>query len=147
MLSRRLPGLSAFATAIAVSLSAWVPAASSGSPAPVEDKAAYAPIQSISYEFGSKSMSGYFVQQSGACLVTLMIIEKSDPDELLALSPTRVRLTLSPGQVAGLDSEEGGSLNFTCGVGATALVVDVGERDSLVALQERALQENLAQRH
>lgn len=147
MLSRKLPGLSAFAATIAVGLSAWVPAASGGSPSPVEDKVVYAPIQSISYEFGSKSMSGYFVQQFDTCLVSLMIIEKSDPEELLPLSPTRVRLMLSPGQIAGLDSEEGRSLNLTCGVGATTLLVDVGERDRLVALQDRALRENLAQRH
>jgi hypothetical protein len=42
---------------------------------------------------------------------------------------------LNPGQIAGLDSEEGRSLNLTCGEGATSLLVDVGERDRLVELQ------------
>jgi len=142
MFSRKLLGLSAFAMTIAATLSAWIPAASAGSPSSVEDRAVYAPIQSIRYDFGSKSMSGYFVQQSDVCLVTLMVIEKSDPEALLPLSPTRIRLALSPGQIAGLDSEEGRSLNITCGVGATTLLVDIGERDRLVALQE-----NLAERH
>jgi hypothetical protein len=141
MLSWKLPNISAFAGVIAVSIWTWVPTASSGSPATAEDQARYLPIQSISYEFGSKSMSGYFVEKAATCLVTLMIIERSDPEGLSHLSPTRVRLVLYPGQVAGLDSEEGRSLNFTCGDGATTLLVDVGERNQLVTLQTLALEE------
>ena len=52
---------------------------------------------------------------------------------------TRVRLVLNPGQTAGLDSEEGRSLNFTCDEGATALLVDSGEREKLVELQKLPL--------
>jgi hypothetical protein len=135
MLSRKLPGISAFAGTIAVSLWTWMPVAWSGPPSPVEDTAHYAPIQSISHDFGSKSTRGYFVQRAGACLVTLMVFEKSDPDKSLPTSATRLRLMLNQGQIAGLDSEEGRSLNFTCGEDATTLLVDVGERDRLVELQ------------
>jgi hypothetical protein len=67
--------IAAFAGTIAVNLSLAVPAAMSGSLPPVEGQAQYRPIQSISYEFGSKSMSGYFVGEDAACLVTLMISE------------------------------------------------------------------------
>jgi hypothetical protein len=35
-----------------------------------------------------------------------MIIERSDPDKLLTLSATGVRLALNPGQIVSLDSEE-----------------------------------------
>jgi hypothetical protein len=135
MLLRKLPIIAAFAATTAVSLWVSVPAALSGSPSPAENQARYLPIQSISYEFGSKSMSGYFVAQAGTCFVTLMIVEKGDPEEPLPLSPTRVRLVLYPGQIAGLDSEEGRSLNFACGDDATTLLVDAGERDRLVKLQ------------
>jgi hypothetical protein len=96
--------------------------------APGRRQAQYAPIQSISYVFGSKSVSGYFVRESGACAVTLMISEKSDPDHLLPTTPTRVRLVLNPGQGAGFDSAEGRSLNIVCGPDAQALLVDAGER-------------------
>jgi hypothetical protein len=146
MLSSKLPGIAAFAGTIAVGVWVWVPAASSGSPSSVDDKAKYAPVQSISYEFGSKAMSGYFVEQSATCVVTLMITEKSDPEGSLAQTPTRVRLELTPGQIVGLDSEEGRSLNFTCGEGATTLSVDVGEREKLVQLQNLALQDYIAQK-
>jgi hypothetical protein len=143
---RKSLSIAAFAGIIAVSLWGWVPGASSESPLPVENQARYEPIQSITYEFGSKFMTGYFVERDATCVVTVMIIEKSDPEEPLGLSPTRVRLVLSPGQVAGLDSEEGRSVNFTCEAGAATLLVDVGERDQLVALQEAALKADIALR-
>jgi hypothetical protein len=135
MILRKLPIIAAFAATISVGLSVSVPAALSGSPAPAENQVRYLPIQSISYDFGSKSMSGYFVEQAGTCFVTFMVIEKGDPEEPPPLSPARVRLVLYPGQIAGLDSEEGRSLNFTCGHDATTLLVDDGERDRLVKLQ------------
>jgi hypothetical protein len=144
MLSRRLPSLSAFAGTIAVSLWAWVPAASSESLTPAATDVQYLPIQSISYHFGSKLTSGYFVQQDGACFVMLMIAENTGSEEVLALSPTRVRLILYPGEIAGLDSEEGRSLNFTCGEEAKTLLVSEGGRDSLVALQQLMLPQAVA---
>ena len=64
-----------------------------------------------------------------------MVSEATDPDKSPPPSATRVRLVLLPGQIAGLDSEEGRSLNFTCGEGGTTLLVDAGERDRLVHLQ------------
>ena len=76
-------------------------------------------------------MSGYFVDQATRCVVMLMDSEKRDPDTESSSSATRVRLVLNPGQTAGLDSEEGRSLNFTCAEGATALIVDGGEREGL----------------
>ena len=128
---------STFAGALAISL--WASAASAQSQAPVNSEARYAPIQSIRYDFGSKSMSGYFVDHAARCVVMLMVSEKRDPDTDSSSSATRVRLVLNPGQTAGLDSEEGRSLNFTCGEGATALIVDGGERERLVGLQRLAL--------
>ena len=53
MLSRKLLGISAFAGTIAVSLWTWTPAAWSGPPSPADDTTQYAPIQSISQDFGS----------------------------------------------------------------------------------------------
>ena len=138
MLSRKLLGISAFAGTIAVSLWTWTPAAWSGPPSPADDTTQYAPIQSISQDFGSKSVRGYFVQRAGACLVTLMVSERSDPDKSLPPSATRIRLLLRPGQIAGLDSEEGRSLNLTCSNGATTLLVDMGKTERLVELQAHA---------
>ncbi len=143
--SKRLFGISAFAGTIAAGLLTGAPVATSGPAEPAEGQAQYQPIQNISYEFGSKFMSGYFVEQAGICLVTLMVTEKSDPDALLPLTAARVRLNLDPGQIAGLDSEEGRSLNFTCGEEATLLRVDFGERERLVAQQTGALRTKLVE--
>ena len=135
MFPKKIPGVLAFGGMIAACVSAWMPVDSVGSPSAGEDKAVFAPIESIRYEFGSKSISGYFVEQAGACHVTLMVSQTADPDKSPPTSAARVRLVLLPGQIAGLDSEEGRSLNFTCGRGGTTLFVDAGERDRLVHLQ------------
>jgi hypothetical protein len=135
MFHMRIARVLAFGGMIAACLSAWAPAASAGSPSAVEYKAVFRPIESIRYDFGSKSMSGYFVEQAGACRVMLMVSETTDLDKSPPPSATRVRLVLLPGQIAGLDSEEGRSLNFICGEGGTTLLVDAGERDRLVNLQ------------
>lgn len=142
MVSRKVVGIAPFAGTVAAALLASAPAASGGSP--IDGEARFRPIQSISYEFGSKFMSGFFLQQSGACLVHLMITEKIDPDAPLRMSATRVRIALNSGQVAGLDSDEGRSLNLTCADDGEVLVVNTGDRDTLVAMQERAIKEQLA---
>lgn len=130
---------------LALGVCGWVTAASGGPRFESQGTTKYLPIQSISYQFGSQLMSGYFVQQASACLVTLMITENSDPEHLLPVTATRVRLVMNPGQIAGLDSEQGRSLNFTCGEGAATLVVDFGERARLVAAQKRALPKTLVE--
>jgi hypothetical protein len=116
--------------ASAAGLWSFVALAAAAAPTQNGGRAQFAPIQSISYVFGSKSMSGYFVRESGGCAVILMISEKSDPDRLLPTTATRVRLALKPGQTAGLDSQEGRSLNITCGADARTLLVGAGERSA-----------------
>jgi hypothetical protein len=127
--------VSAFAAAFAASP---CPSGQAVSGEPVEGDALYHPIQSISYTFGSKTASGYFLQRNSVCLVTLMIAEKTDPD-LPSPTAARVRVMLDPGQVAGLDSEEGRSLSFTCGQDAATLVVSYGDRDKLMEQQDLAV--------
>ena len=142
MLIRKIAQASALAGTVALGLLASAASAQSQS---VKSEAKYAPIQSVRYDFGSKSMSGYFVDQAKRCVVMLMVTEKRDPDTDSSNTATRVRLVLNPGQTAGLDSEEGRSLNFTCGEGATALVVDTGDRDKLVGLQTLSLRKTASE--
>jgi hypothetical protein len=73
-----------------------------------------------------------------------MVTEKSNTEQSSPRTAARVRLILNPGQIAGLDSEEGQSLNFACGENATSLFVDAGERTRLMALQYSASLEALA---
>jgi hypothetical protein len=143
MLIGKIAQASAFAGPVALSL--LTSAAFGQSQAPVKGEAKYAPIQSVRYDFGSKSMSGYFVDQAKRCVVMLMVTEKGDQDAAPSSTATRVRLVLNPGQTAGLDSEEGRSLNFTCGEGATVLVVDSGDREELVELQTLSLRKTASE--
>ena len=134
---------SAFAGTGALSL--FASAAFGQSPAPVKGEAKYAPIQSIRYDFGSKSTSGYFVEQAAKCVVVMMVYERRVPNTDSPSTATRVRLVLSPGETAGLDSEEGRSLNLTCGAGATALLVDAGEQERLIELQTLSLRKTASE--
>ncbi|MBX6322886.1 MAG: hypothetical protein IRY94_13735 [Rhodospirillaceae bacterium] len=93
----------------------------------------YLPVQSLTYDFGSKSANGYFVQEAGLCHVVLLVGDRVDVDAAFLPTPVRVRLALEPGQTAGLDSEEGQSLNFACGQKAGSLLVSRGATEELVA--------------
>ena len=146
MFSRKTFGISTFVMSTAVIFWASTPALSGEPQRQREGDAVYLPIQSISYEFGSKAISGYFVSQGLACLLSLMISDKSNPDRLSPTTAARVRLMLEPGQIVGLDSEEGRSLNFTCGGHAKTLVVNYGERSKLVTQQGVAVQSTIADR-
>lgn len=145
-MSRKLFNISTLAGLVAASLSAWSPAAVSGSVDPDSVGAQYKPVQvgrykplqPIIYEFGSKSMSGLFVEQAAQCFVTLMVTERSNSYVALPITAARVRIAPRPGQIVGLDSAELHSLNFICGDNAQSLLVDFGETDVLVARQTHA---------
>jgi len=100
---------------------------------PAAGSDSYRPIQSLTYDFGSKSTSGYFVPENGVCRVVLMVSEKADPDAATLPSPTRLRLTLTPGQAASLDSEQGRTVSVACGEGAATLLVTAGPTEALLS--------------
>jgi len=98
-------------------------------------RAEYAPTQAITHNIGSKSMHGYYVETNGACSVVLMITENIDPETSTPFSAARVRVLLQPGEIAGVDSAEGRSLNITCGQAAASLRVEEGETSSLTTVR------------
>ncbi len=105
-MTRQLRSPTAFAAlASALGLAAAPALAQQAAPAGGGDR--YRPEQSIAYDFGSKSVSGYFVAEAGRCQLVLMIGGRIDVDAAFLPSPVRVRVVLAPGEVAGLDSEEG----------------------------------------
>ena len=99
------------------------------SPRAKADDTVYYPIESISYVIGSKRAIGYFTRGHEKCELTLMIAEAVDLDAANPLSAARVRLALRPGEGAGVDSEEGQSIDLTCGPDAETLVVRLSETD------------------
>src|SRR5215468_1104482 len=94
----------------------------------------YVPMQAISHDLGSKAAIGYFVREAGACQVVMMIGEKTDAETASTTSAARLRLALQPGQRAGVDSEEGRSIDLTCGDGAGTLVVRNGPTADVATL-------------
>lgn len=137
-MSKTFLALAVGTAAVAVAgLGATLPAASTRAPAPWTSE--YRPVQSITQEFGSKVASGYFLSRDGACAVTLMVGERNDPEAPHALTAARLRVTLQPGQVVGLDSDEGRSLSLACGAGGKTLTVDSGGRETVAARRQLAL--------
>ncbi|HUL08869.1 MAG TPA: hypothetical protein VLV76_21245 [Candidatus Acidoferrum sp.] len=94
----------------------------------------YLPMQAISHDLGSKAAIGYFVREAGACQVVMMIGEKTDAETASTTSAARLRLALQPGQRAGVDSEEGRSIDLTCGSGADTLIVRNGPTAEVATL-------------
>lgn len=131
-------------TAMVAIFCAWSPLAAEQVAGAAATQKSFQQIQSIGHDLGSKLLSGYFVQHESACVVTLMIIENGGDDGVPAASAARVRLILAPGQVAGLDSEEGRSVNFTCSDGGATLVMDAGQRERLVEQQFRGFARSVA---
>ena len=122
------------AAAFVACFSVWTSTASS-EPAQSANNRQYAALQSFSEDFGSRFTKGYFVSETGQCLVTLTVAKKGEQDIPASQTAERVHLFLNPGQMAGLDSE-GQSVTFTCGRNATALTVDRGVRDAPMASQK-----------
>ena len=139
---RKVVAKPAFAAVMAAALMTGVGSAGSGELLPpAGSQKSYVPIQSISYDFASKSVSGYFLPQDGKCLMVLMMTDKSDPDQSVKTRPARLRVLVPPGEFASLDSEaaEGvlQSLSFSCGESATTLSVVEGDGTEPAPLAQR----------
>jgi hypothetical protein len=132
MFDKLLVSVGASATLILASSATLIPAHASED-ALVTKRVLYTQAQAMTYDIGSKSIRGYYVKRNGACSVILMVTEKIDPEISTPFSAARLRLVLQPGAVAGLDSEEGRSLNITCGEAAASLRVEEGDTKVLTA--------------
>jgi hypothetical protein len=132
MLTKTIKGV-AFSGLLIASAAAVATVASSASTA-LPGGTSYAPMQAISHDLGSKAAIGYFVSESGACQVVMMIGEKADAEAASMSSAARLRLTLLPGQRAGVDSEEGRSIDLTCGEAANTLIVRNGPTAEVATL-------------
>ncbi len=75
----------------------------------------YNPIEAISYELGANKLSGYFRPLNGRCAMTLMLFKNIDP---LAgtpdNSPSRIQVSVAPGENTRIDSAEGESVKLNC---------------------------------
>jgi len=123
----------AFSGLLIASVAGVATVASSASTA-LPGQTTYLPMQAISHDLGSKAAIGYFVQDAGACEVVMMIGEKNDAETASTTSAARLRLALLPGQRAGVDSEEGRSIDLTCGAGASTLIVRNGPTAEVATL-------------
>jgi hypothetical protein len=131
MLTKSIKGV-AFSGLLIASVAVVATVAASATALPGETT--YVPMQAISHDLGSKAAIGYFIREAGACQVVMMIGEKADAEASSTFSAARLRLALLPGQRAGLDSEEGRSIDLSCGEGAETLTVRNGPTAEVATL-------------
>jgi hypothetical protein len=74
-----------------------------------------APIQAVVHEFGEKTVLAYYTRGAGTCDAVLMTNHDPGP---------RVRVSLTPDQVATIEDVGGGALKLTCGVEAAQMLVE-----------------------
>jgi hypothetical protein len=91
-------------------------------PASNGDVETFTPTDGISYELGSKRAMGFFEPRNGRCRVTLIIAEAVDP----GAGQPRVSLPIRPGESATFTSEQGRSMELTCGEGAQTVSIKCG---------------------
>jgi hypothetical protein len=132
MLTKSIKGV-AFSGLLIASVAAIATVASSASTA-LPGETTYVPMQAISHDLGSKAAIGYFIREAGTCQVVMMIGEKADAESASMSSAARLRLALLPGQRAGVDSEEGRSIDLTCGDAANTLTVRNGPTAEVATL-------------
>lgn len=116
---------------LVVALLAWGTIVSAGDRSAGDGQIRYRPVQGIHQDFGSKSITGYFIRRDDQCQVALHVAEKGDPAFPAMQNAARIRLALAPGEIAWLDSEEGRTLSVTCGARAASLIVSSGNREQL----------------
>jgi hypothetical protein len=90
----------------------------------------FKPLQGVSLHLGSKHAIGYFVADSGACQLTLVVGDELQGDAPQATTSARFRAAVDAGRTVRFDTGSGTELQFTCGPAATAM--------SVVPLQQTA---------
>lgn len=81
------------------------------------------PGQAFTHDLGSKHTVGYFLKQNDACALTMMVAERVDPDLVIPTTGARMRVTVSAGAGALLETGEGAGLSVTCAADASTIAI------------------------
>lgn len=75
-----------------------------------------------SFDLGNKRAVSYFLDRDGVCHLTLML---SDPytEDTVPGAATRMTVAIAPGRPARVETSNGKSLGFDCGVNAAKMTV------------------------
>lgn len=87
-----------------------------------------APAKGVSLDLGAKRLVGYYQAVGGQCDLTVMVGERLTDDDAIPSAPSRMAVSVAPGDAVVVDSGEGQSLAFVCAGGAVAMKVKALER-------------------
>jgi hypothetical protein len=91
------------------------------------------PNNTILATFGNKRVIAFYELDNGRCAVNAVVFERTDAETGMTTA-ARVRVSLSPRQMVGIDSSDNQTLNLQCGDYAKTLAV-VGDDLELAANQ------------
>lgn len=74
-------------------------------------------------DLGSKKTLGYYGKQNGKCDLTVMVIENQRPGDSTDVSASRLKMAVTPGTAARIDSAEGRSVEYFCATDARRMFV------------------------
>jgi len=79
-------------------------------------------------KFGTKQAVSYFFSEDGRCLVTVMVAEAFNGEDVPVSTTVRFEVAIGDGERARLDTAEGKSLEFACQAHAHELAVTAREQ-------------------
>ncbi len=80
-------------------------------------------FEATNVDLGSKHALGYYAKRNGRCDLTLMMSEDGLERASTDGSAARLSLVVNPGKTARVESVEGRSAEFFCGLGARRMIV------------------------
>jgi hypothetical protein len=80
------------------------------------------PNDTIMATFGNKRVIAFYQQDTGRCAVNAVVFEKTDADTGMTTA-ARVRVSLGPREMIGIDSTDNQTINLQCGDYAQTLAV------------------------
>ncbi len=88
--------------------------------------------QATQVDLGSKKALGYYGKQNGKCNLTVMVFDKNQDASSENASAARLKVLVTPGTTASLESVNGRSVAFFCGSGARRMtVMTLGNKPTL----------------
>lgn len=82
------------------------------------------PLSGVSLDVGSKHAVGYYISESGRCMLTVVVADQMKGDVVPTDTPVRFHLAIEAGKSAHLDTAEGKSLRFACAPQTEAVLVN-----------------------
>jgi hypothetical protein len=95
------------------------------------------PLSGVSFDVGTKHAVGYFLSESGRCMLTVVVADQMRGDDVPTDTPIRFHVAIDAGKNARFDTAEGKSLQFACGPQTEVVLVNEIKQVAVYAAEAR----------